>query len=95
MENIAIKQWHGRAKVLGSVMGVSGAFVFALVKGPPLKFMSSWYKDNQKEALGPNSKFSSKEEWVKGCIIMVSANTFWSLWLVLQVLSLSLSNLLY
>lgn len=87
MENIAIKHWHGRAKVLGSIIGVTGAFVFAFVKGPPLKFISNWYKDNQKEVLGPNSKYSS-EEWVKGCLIMVLANTSWSLWLILQVLSL-------
>ncbi|KAA8546563.1 hypothetical protein F0562_002698 [Nyssa sinensis] len=83
MESISIKQWHGVAKVLGSVVGVSGALVFAFVKGPPIKIMN-WYPDIHKQ--NPDISYdNSKVEWVKGSLIMLSANTAWSLWLIMQV----------
>ncbi|XP_059630489.1 WAT1-related protein At1g43650-like [Cornus florida] len=81
MESISIKQWHGVAKVLGSVVGVSGALVFAFVKGPHVKFVN-WYPATHKEISDIRS--SSKVEWVKGSLFMLLANTAWSLWLIMQ-----------
>lgn len=80
MESISIRQIYGIAKVLGSIVSVSGALVFAFVKGPSLPFMK-W---------NPNGSDSSAKDWssgegIKGALIMISANTVWSLWLVLQV----------
>ncbi|KAK9270171.1 hypothetical protein L1049_025747 [Liquidambar formosana] len=83
MESISMKHLHGLAKVLGSVLGLSGALVFAFVKGPPLKFMN-WYPEIQNEITDPSINCSKKVEWVKGALIMLSANTAWSLWLILQ-----------
>ncbi|XP_044476007.1 WAT1-related protein At1g43650 [Mangifera indica] len=79
MESISIRQIYGIAKVLGSIVSVSGALVFAFVKGPSLPFMK-W---------NPNGSDSSAKDWssgegIKGALIMISANTVWSLWLVLQ-----------
>ncbi|CAL5386446.1 unnamed protein product [Camellia sinensis] len=85
MESITIKQWHGVAKVLGSVLTVSGALVFAFVKGPPIKFMNN-FSTNPSEIPTPSiNHCNSKGDWVKGSLIMLSANTAWSLWLVMQV----------
>ncbi|CAK9134703.1 unnamed protein product [Ilex paraguariensis] len=78
MERISIKQWHGVVKVLGSVLGVSGALVFAFVKGPPLQFMN-WYVENKKEIPGPSMKATSNRGRIKGSLVMLSANTAWSL----------------
>lgn len=92
MESISIKHLHGIAKVLGSVICFSGVLVFAFVKGPPVKFMN-WYQSNDHKQIQDSSKTCcSREEWLKGSLIMISANTLWSLWLVLQVDSCS-SNL--
>jgi len=92
MESISIKHLHGIAKVLGSVICVSGVLVFAFVKGPPVNFMN-WYPSNDHKQVQDSSKTCcSREEWIKGSLIMISANTLWSLWLVLQVNSCS-SNL--
>ncbi|KAK9219935.1 hypothetical protein WN943_008582 [Citrus x changshan-huyou] len=84
IESISIKYLHGIAKVLGSVVSVSGALVFAFVKGPPLRFLN-WYPEIQKQV----SESSPTNDcpigrWIKGALIMISANTAWSLWLVLQ-----------
>jgi hypothetical protein len=84
MESITLKQLHGIAKVLGSVVGVSGALVFAFVKGPPIKFMH-WYSSTENPNSDSSTQGSSREEWIKGALIMLSANTAWSLWLILQV----------
>lgn len=84
MESISIKHLHGIAKVLGSVICFSGVLVFAFVKGPPVKFMN-WYQSNDHKQIQDSSKTCcSREEWLKGSLIMISANTLWSLWLVLQ-----------
>ena len=92
MESISIKHLHGIAKVLGSVICVSGVLVFAFVKGPPVNFMN-WYPSNDHKQVQDSSKTCcSREERIKGSLIMISANTLWSLWLVLQVNSCS-SNL--
>ncbi|KAJ7969816.1 WAT1-related protein [Quillaja saponaria] len=84
METIAIKHKHGLAKVLGSVVGLSGAMVFAFAKGPPLNFMK-WYSATHKQISGTSNTDCSKVECIKGSLIMLSANTAWSLWLILQV----------
>ncbi|XP_030955900.1 WAT1-related protein At1g43650 isoform X2 [Quercus lobata] len=83
MESINIKQLHGLAKVLGSVVGVSGALVFAFVKGPPINFMH-WHTTTEKPNTDSSIHSCSTREWIKGSLIMLSANTFWSLWLILQ-----------
>lgn len=84
MESVSVKRLHGIAKVLGSVVGISGALVFAFVKGPPLKFMSH-ESSISKESVETSLKSSStRGEWVKGSLTMLLANTAWSLWLILQ-----------
>ncbi|KAA8537901.1 hypothetical protein F0562_027519 [Nyssa sinensis] len=78
MENISMKQWHGIAKVLGSLVGVSGAMVFTFVTGRPL------YSSIQKGISEPSTKHSPRGDWIKGSLLMLSVNTTWSLWLIMQ-----------
>lgn len=70
--------------MLGSSIGVIGALMFALVKGPHLNFMN-WSKGNTRGTHSSNLNYSLKEEWLKGSLVMVIANVIWSLWLILQV----------
>ncbi|XP_047322664.1 WAT1-related protein At1g43650 [Impatiens glandulifera] len=84
LETINIKKWNGVAKIMGTVMGVCGALVFAFVKGPTLNF----FKTNQNiKNNNNNNDINSKgdHEWVKGSLLMLLANTAWSFWLVIQV----------
>ncbi|MBA0623942.1 hypothetical protein Godav_009375 [Gossypium davidsonii] len=83
MESISVRKFPGLAKVLGSVISLSGALVFAFVKGPTIKFMN-WYPETQNQTADSIAKDHPVGVWIKGCLIMLSANTAWSMWLVLQ-----------
>lgn len=85
MESISIKEWHGAAKVLGCLFCFSGALVFAFVKGPSINFKSKYLRNQSEVTIPSLIKSHSKGEWVKGSLTMLSANTTWSLWLVMQV----------
>ena len=81
-----MKHFHGIAKVLGSIVGLSGAMVFAFVKGPALKFMDG-HPGTEKGISDSSAEHRSKGEWIKGSLMMLAANTAWSLWLIFQVIS--------
>ncbi|XP_042492783.1 WAT1-related protein At1g43650-like [Macadamia integrifolia] len=84
IESISIKNQYGVAKVLGTVTCVSGALIVVLYKGPSIKFMN-WYPSVHKEFSHSSViNCSPKMEWVKGSLMMLSANAAWSLWLILQ-----------
>lgn len=83
---------YGMAKILGSILSLCGAILFALVKGPPLEFMK-WYPANQEHHSSSSlTKAHSKGDILKGPLVMLSANTAWSLWLILQVSILYFSS---
>uniref|UniRef100_A0A1D1XH70 WAT1-related protein n=1 Tax=Anthurium amnicola TaxID=1678845 RepID=A0A1D1XH70_9ARAE len=84
MERVAMKQLDGLAKVLGFLVCVTGAFMVALYHGPPVSFMHRHHSPLHRELPHPTVESVSKTEWVKGCLIMLAANTTWSVWLILQ-----------
>ncbi|KAK2998263.1 hypothetical protein RJ639_022713 [Escallonia herrerae] len=78
MEGLAITHYHGMAKVLGSVIVLSGAMVFTFIKGPPLPTVL------QNEGLGHSAKRRSTEDWIKGSCLELASNLTWSVWLIMQ-----------
>ncbi|KAL3504474.1 hypothetical protein ACH5RR_034315 [Cinchona calisaya] len=78
IESLNITHWNGIAKVFGTIIGLSGAMVFTFYKGPAL------YPENGKEISGHSSRVYTREEWIKGSILMLAANLTWSLWLIMQ-----------
>ncbi|KAI3912964.1 hypothetical protein MKW98_019317 [Papaver atlanticum] len=88
--NHYFKAYYGVAKVVGTIICLSGALVVALYKGPAVKFMnwnspSSFHHHQTSHISNDPSNSSSKAvDSVKGALIMLSANTFWSFWLILQ-----------
>ncbi|XP_019174374.1 PREDICTED: WAT1-related protein At1g43650-like isoform X2 [Ipomoea nil] len=80
VESLSIRQSHGMAKVLGCLISVSGALVFAFVKGPPVQFIHS--------STQPQSQTSTAKsgELVKGPLLMLLANLLWSMWYIMQCL---------
>ncbi|KAK3027785.1 hypothetical protein RJ639_042230 [Escallonia herrerae] len=78
MEGLAITHYHGMAKVLGSVIVLSGAMVFTFIKGPPL------YTVLQNEGLRHTAKSRSTEDWIKGSCLELASNLTWSVWLIMQ-----------
>ena len=82
IESLSITQWHGMAKVLGAVICLSGAMVITFYKGPAL------YSEHGKEISDHSSRTSTREEWIKGSLLLLGSNLTWAIWLVMQVLSL-------
>ncbi|CAL0328586.1 unnamed protein product [Lupinus luteus] len=81
VESISIKRIHGMAKILGSIISLVGAITLALVKGPSLHYM---IPENQKYISQSLIMVHPKGDYIKGSLMMLSANTSWSLWLILQ-----------
>ncbi|KAK6118806.1 hypothetical protein DH2020_047441 [Rehmannia glutinosa] len=81
IESFSIREFPGIAKFVGSVVSLSGAMVFAFVKGPQVKFLN-WCSGTQQTNV--ITHLSTKKNWIKGCLLMLSANTAWASWLVMQ-----------
>ncbi|PWA46201.1 eamA domain, WAT1-related protein [Artemisia annua] len=82
MERMHIGEFHGWAKLIGAIISVSGALVFAFVKGPTLNFMP-WYASHS-EVASTTNQTSSNGEFIKGPFTMLCANTLWSCWSIMQ-----------
>ncbi|XP_019174129.1 PREDICTED: WAT1-related protein At1g43650-like [Ipomoea nil] len=79
LERLAIEKSHGKAKVVGCVLSIIGAMVFTLYKGPTLYPP----KAMQKSDLSANTTYS-KQDWIRGSLLILGANLTWSLWLIMQ-----------
>ncbi|KAI7744706.1 hypothetical protein M8C21_001486 [Ambrosia artemisiifolia] len=82
IERMYIRKVHGWAKLIGSIVSVSGALVFAFVKGPSLNF-KTWYTSSN-DIVASTTNLSSIWELSKGPISMLSANILWSCWSIMQ-----------
>ncbi|KAK7350389.1 hypothetical protein VNO77_08969 [Canavalia gladiata] len=77
MEKVNFGSLRFLAKVVGTVICVSGAVSMALLKGPKLL---------NAEKLPYNSILGSgNENWLLGCLSLVGCCIAWALWLILQV----------
>jgi hypothetical protein len=66
------------AKIVGTILCVSGAVSMALLRGPKLL--------NAELTLPANAVFGSGgENWLLGCLFLFGSCCCWSLWLILQV----------
>ncbi|KAL0326056.1 UNVERIFIED_CONTAM: WAT1-related protein [Sesamum radiatum] len=81
IEKLGLRERHGWAKVLGTAVGLSGAMVYTFYKGPPLH---SSHHNEASAAAASSSKTHTKEEWIKGALIMITSNLTWALWLIMQ-----------
>ncbi|KAG6388591.1 hypothetical protein SASPL_150023 [Salvia splendens] len=68
-ETCSIRTSAGIAKFVGSGLSLSGAMVFAFVKGPLVRLMKCSNSMNSKD---------SNEKWVQGCMLMLAANFIWA-----------------
>jgi hypothetical protein len=85
---LKVKTAAGAAKLAGVVACLGGAATLAFYKGPHLQllshfhFLGNYHKTQQQQHQG--------HDWIKGCFLMLLSNTFWGMWLVLQVTNLFL-----
>ncbi|XP_068658575.1 WAT1-related protein At1g43650 [Aristolochia californica] len=88
MEKISVKHSFGVAKLVGSVICVSGAIMVAFYKGSPIMSTSHRPSIQTDHHVSDLHEVLSRFELVKGSLLMLAANTAWSLWLIFQGLLL-------
>ncbi|KAL3641133.1 hypothetical protein CASFOL_016101 [Castilleja foliolosa] len=76
IEKLAIREKQRWAKIIGTILGLSGAMIFTFYKGPHL------YMGHANNLI---AKDYTKQEWIKGSILLLGSMITWALWLVMQV----------
>uniref|UniRef100_A0A6N2M1N9 WAT1-related protein n=1 Tax=Salix viminalis TaxID=40686 RepID=A0A6N2M1N9_SALVM len=71
LEKINIRSFRSVAKIVGTVVCVSGAISMTLLRGPKL--------------LNATIFESRGEDWLLGCLLIFASTCCWSIWLILQV----------
>lgn len=81
-----IKTAPGIAKLIGIVVCLGGALTLALYKGPSIKLFSHphLHVGHPTVSQQPQTHAHSGPTWIKGVFILLTGNTFWALWLVMQ-----------
>jgi len=82
---LRIKTGAGIAKLVGIVACLGGAATLAFYKGPHLKLLSHHHHLIGYHKQHDHSHSPPSGTWIKGCFFLLLCNTFWGLWLVLQV----------
>ncbi|KAG6390488.1 hypothetical protein SASPL_148223 [Salvia splendens] len=76
IEKLSITKWHGLAKVLGAILGISGTMAFTFFKGPPLYSQSAHHLFDEKP--------HSNHDWIKGALLAIAGQLFYAMWITMQ-----------
>ncbi|CAK9310823.1 unnamed protein product [Citrullus colocynthis] len=79
LESVKLKSSSGKAKVIGTVVCISGAVLLTTYKGPALANAS--YATAH---VGDAKLKKTTESWTVGCIALVAGTLLWSSWFLLQ-----------
>lgn len=84
MERIVLKSSASQAKVIGTIVSISGALVIVLYKGPKLLSSASLTSSEATVSLYQDlTSFDSS--WIIGGVLLVTQYLLVSLWYILQV----------
>ncbi|KAH9717854.1 WAT1-related protein [Citrus sinensis] len=84
MEVLKLKTVPGVAKLVGILICIGGAATLAFYNGPQLRLLCHHHIFGHHNSQQIHGHVSSGKTWIKGCFIMLSSNTSFGLWLVLQ-----------
>lgn len=84
LETVNLKCNSGRAKVLGTVVCIGGAFILTLYKGIPLFDHSTTTTTQAMDHRIQMSPTRNKERWTIGSIALVIGTLLWSSWFLVQ-----------
>ncbi|KAI4298162.1 hypothetical protein L6164_031754 [Bauhinia variegata] len=84
LETVNIKCNSGRAKILGTLICISGAALLTLYKGKSLFNNDSHYRLATSSAVKVASSTRNTERWTIGVIALIVGTLFWSSWFILQ-----------
>ncbi|XP_051124217.1 WAT1-related protein At1g43650-like isoform X2 [Andrographis paniculata] len=83
IEGLTISECHGLAKTVGAILGLSGAMAFTFYKGPPL-FSTHRHHLQISSVHQKRTNDHTKQDWIKGSILAIVAQLFYSMWLTMQ-----------
>ncbi|KAM5553123.1 WAT1-related protein [Rosa sericea] len=81
LEVLDLRNPRGLAKVLGTVVSLAGVMTMTLYKGPIMRNLWS-------PLIHIQGKTSIHENWLKGSILTVASCITWSLWYIMQAVTL-------
>jgi hypothetical protein len=84
MENLALRSSITQAKIMGTIVSISGALVVVLYKGP-LIISAPSQSQSQSPALH-SLRDTSEKNWVIGGLLLATDNLLFSMWYIVQVL---------
>ncbi|KAJ7965585.1 WAT1-related protein [Quillaja saponaria] len=83
LETVNIRKMHSLAKVIGTVITVSGAMVMTLYKGPIMNFIKGGGASHHSA-----SSEASTQHWVSGTLMLIGSCCGWSSFFILQSFTL-------
>ncbi|WMV56597.1 hypothetical protein MTR67_049982 [Solanum verrucosum] len=83
LETTNIKDRSGRAKVIGTLICLGGAFLLTFYKGKPLIHFSH-FKDLSQTLEEPISSSKRNVQWIFGSMILFAGTILWSSWFLIQ-----------
>ncbi|KAJ0086128.1 hypothetical protein Patl1_08389 [Pistacia atlantica] len=86
LETVNAKKLHSLAKVIGTVITVSGAMVMTLYKGPLIDFIRSGGGSHHQGT----TTDSSDKHWLLGTLMLLGSCTGWSAFFILQSFTLKM-----
>lgn len=89
MEKLAWKRTSSQAKVIGTIISITGAFVVTLYKGPDI-VIASTPSSSLQQHLNPSNRLfvglnSSNTNWVIGGVFLTAEYILLPLWYIVQV----------
>lgn len=85
-EKLGIRTNYGQAKIIGTLLGLSGAMVLTFYKGVDIKLWSSGINLLKATDNGHHGSIPSHPNDILGSFLAVSSCLCYALWLIIQVI---------
>lgn len=88
LEKVNLRKFHSLAKVIGTVITVSGAMVMTLYKGPAFQIIKGGGAINHHSNSNTSTTEPSDQHWVVGTVMLISSCASWAGFFILQSFTL-------
>ncbi|XP_027942420.1 WAT1-related protein At4g08300 [Vigna unguiculata] len=88
LEKVNLRKFHSLAKVIGTVITVSGAMVMTLYKGPAFQIIKGGGAIGNHHNSSSSTTEPSDQHWVVGTVMLISSCASWAGFFILQSFTL-------